>query len=314
MSSISPLVLAQQYITRYGMTTYLILGNIGLLCNIIIFSQHAHRRKSISLYILATSLCSFIGLNVAVIPIIYALNHSNSFTTYLIYCRVQFYFRHATNQMMRTFIVLICADCYAACSNRARIRAFSQYRIAIYIIPFVVLFWLIVSIFPTMLYSITEGVCDYTTNDFDTIMYSIYITIVLGILPLVGMITFELLIIINLKQMRARVQPIRVNDLSLHVLRKRDRDMIKMLSIESSVYICTSIPLTFAIIYRTITYTQIKSDERKQIETFILFFTRVFLLYINNSLLFWIYISTSKSFRIESKNLILKWYAFITLK
>ncbi|UJR32397.1 hypothetical protein I4U23_019859 [Adineta vaga] len=287
MSSVSPLVFAQRCLIRYGMTTYLTIGNIGLLLNIITFSQHSFRQRPYSIYILATSICGCIGLNIAVIPYIYSVHHSNYFANFLVYCRVQFYFRHAFNQMMRTFIVIACADRYAVCSDEARIRALSQYQIAIRVVPSVIIFWLIVALLPSMLYSITDdGVCD-TAFGVNNIFYSVYLIIALCIFPLVSMTTFEILIITNLKRMRARIQPNRTIELRGHVLRKRDRDMIKMLLIELILYICTTIPLTVVVIYKAIAGADIYTFQREQIEAFIFFLLRTFIIYINNCLSFW---------------------------
>jgi hypothetical protein len=78
-SSVFQTVNIQRILTRYGMTTYLTLGDIGLILNIIIFSQTVHRRNTCSIYILATSLSSLIGLNSAIIPVMYSLDHRNPY-------------------------------------------------------------------------------------------------------------------------------------------------------------------------------------------------------------------------------------------
>jgi hypothetical protein len=98
------------------------------------------------------------------------------------------------------------------------------------------------------------------------------------------MTTFSVLLYMNLKKVRRRIQP--VIDMN-QLLRKRDRDMIRMLLV-------------------------IKSQQRLEIESFFSYLTGTFLLYINNGLSFWIYICTSRSFRLELKNLIMKFYGFIT--
>jgi len=126
MSSNSSLIMIQQYLTRYGITSYLILGSIGLLLNIAILTRPAHVRNPGSVYILTMSFCAFIGLYICVIPVIYTSNHSNSPISSPLYCQLQFYFRHAFNQMMRTFFIIAWADRYATSSNNLRIRSFSR--------------------------------------------------------------------------------------------------------------------------------------------------------------------------------------------
>jgi len=211
---------------------------------------------------------------------------------------------------MRVFFVLACANHYAITSNRARIRSFSQYRVAIRVIPSVILFWLLLAIFPTMLHSITNGVCDVMSG-LPYLMYSVYILTVLGIFPIVSMVTFGVLLTINLKKMRTRIHSSANPGNAVHLFRKRDRDMLRMLLVDLIIYICTTMPNTLVLIYMVSAQTRTENSEHKQIILFISYFARVFLLYLNNGLSFWIFLSTSRSFRLEFKNLIIKWWTFI---
>jgi hypothetical protein len=116
----SSLITAQNLLTRYGMTTYVILGSIGLFLNMSIFSQSVYRRNSNLLYLLSMSLCNLFSLNFGTIPIIYALDHVNPLTNSLILCKLQFYFRHTPYQMMRTFMILACINRYISSNVRHR--------------------------------------------------------------------------------------------------------------------------------------------------------------------------------------------------
>jgi hypothetical protein len=101
MSSLSTrLVLTQQYMTRYGITTYVILGDIGLFFNMAIFSQPIHRRNPSSLYLLVSSICAFIALNFSSIPVIYQLDHYSAVMNTPLYCQLQYYFRQGLNSLI----------------------------------------------------------------------------------------------------------------------------------------------------------------------------------------------------------------------
>ena len=312
MSAISRLAALQRGLTRYGMSTYISLGNLGLLFNLIIFTQPAHRRNPCALYICAVSVCSLVGMNIALVPSIYALDHPNPVTSSLAFCRTHFYLLHVFNQSMRTFIVIACADRYASCSRQANIRSWSRYRITVRVIPAVMLFWTLLAVFPMMLRSLVNGACDVRLGTPSTI-YTIYMLTVLSLFPLTSMITFGVLMIRSLKQIRMRVVPISDTDVSTTAptLRKRDRDLMTMLAIELFLYVITTIPVTIALVYKTTTESHVKSSKRRDIESFVLYVTRLFLLYLNNSLSFWIYVSTSKSFRLECRNLLVKWSNFV---
>lgn len=293
------------------MTTYIILGNIGLLLNVAVFiGPIYYRRNPFPLYIVAASLCGLIGLNFSTIPVVYALDHPNPLTSSLIFCQLQFYFRHSFNQMMRTFFIFACADRYAISSNNVRIRSFSRYQIAVRVILCVPIFWFLLSIFPIMLRSLDNGTCG-GKEGLPSIILSVYIAIAVGIVPLLCMIIFGLLMAKNLKNIRTRVRPSVNLGPAIHHARKRDRDMFKMLLVEIICYITTTAPLAVNLIYQSATQTAMKSIEQQRIESFITYLTGAFLLYFNNSLSFWTYIITSRSFRLEFKNLLIKCYELI---
>ena len=315
MSLVSTLVYLQQCFTRYGMTGYLTLGSVGLILNIAVFSQPAFRRNSCSLYILSMSIFGLLGLQISAVPVVYALDNPNPLNYNSFYCGIQFYLRHGFNQLMRTFFVLACADRYAACSRKPNIRAFSRCEVARRVIPCTSLFWLIVAIFPTMIRTLENGKCDARGGAFDTI-YTIYILFTLGIFPLVSLSTFGVLMTRNLKEMRLRVQPTSITGeaTAAPVLRKRDRDMMKMLLIELIIYIVTTIPNTIMHIYKSAADGIVKTKERQQIETFTIFLARVFLLYMCNTFSFWVYVVTSRSYRLEVKNLFIKAFHLVTGK
>jgi hypothetical protein len=147
------------------------------------------------------------------------------------------------------------------------------------VIPSVALFWLLLAIFPTILHSIIDGVCD-AMSGLPYVMYSVYILTVLGILPIVSMVTFGVLLTINLKKMRTRIHSIANLGNAINVLRKRDRDML----VELIIYICTTMPNTIVLIYMVSAQTTTENYESEQINSFVSYFARVFLLYLNNSL------------------------------
>lgn len=309
MSSDSPFVLAQQSMSRYGLTTYTIVGNIGSLLNIIIFSQPTHRRNPSSLFILAMSISAFLGLNVSTIPVIYEVDRRDPILSSQLFCQLQFYFRHSLNQMMRTFFILACIDRYIISSDNQRIRSFSNYRTALSIIPGVILFWLLLPIFPTLLRSANTVTCG-TSNSTNTIKFLIYTLIMVGLIPFVSMIVFSILFNHNLKKIRTRINPTtNTNSVGSRLLRRRDRDTIRMLFIEVLCYIGTMGPLSFMSIYVIATLSMMKSRFHLQTDAFIFYCINIFLLYINNGLSFWIYLCTSRSFRIEVQKFIRKSFA-----
>lgn len=306
MSSLNTQLQAiQNALTRYGMTTYLVFGNIGFILSAIIFCQPHHRQKPCSLYLFSANTCRMIAMNVAVIPIIYALDYPNPSSTSLIFCQLQYYFRHVPNQMMRTFIIVACIDRYALCKLRTRMRFFNRYSVAVRIVIGIVISWLVLASFIPVFQTIKNGKCG-RFNDIHIIIYTVYNVITTGILPPFFMILFGILIVIQLRQIRSRVQPVTTGERTKSVLRKQDRYLIKITLIEIFVYLITTTPYTVVLLYSTITTSMSKSSERQQIESFITYISQSFLLHLYNALPFWIYLLASTSFRVECIRAIVK--------
>jgi hypothetical protein len=143
-----------------------------------------------------------------------------------------------------------------------------------------------------------------------------------GIFPPLLILIFTLLVMKTLKQLRSRVQPTMTtkteteprNQSMRIVLRKRDRDLIKMVFIEVMFYVITTMPFSIYLIYKMLTDSLTKSRERQQIESFINYLVQSFLMYLNTALPFYIYILTSPSFRKQTKQFLIRIYAFIIRK
>jgi hypothetical protein len=307
-TGMSSLVFVQQILTRYGMSTYLVFGNLGNVLTICIFSQYEQRRNPCSLYLLFMTICNLICLDVAIIPIIFSLDHQDITSRFLVACQIQFYIRHVSFQMLRTYKVLACIDRFALSSMQIHIRSFSQVKIAVRLIILSGIFWALIIIFFSFVRTIENGICDIH-NDLYAWIYTIYYVLFAGILPPLLIVIFSLLLIRNLKRIRNEIRSIHGN-----ILRKRDRDLIKMVLIEVMVYVISTIPFSIFLIYKMITNDYIKSQERKQIESFLHYITQSFLMYFNTVLPFYIYIFASTSFRRALKQIILKFYRCITRK
>ncbi|CAF1140241.1 unnamed protein product [Rotaria magnacalcarata] len=300
-TSVSDLSFIQQMLTRYGMSTYVAFGNFGNLLAIATFCQCEQRKNPCSLYLLSMTKCNLICLDVGIIPTIFALDHVDISTQSIIYCKLQFYIRHAFFQMMRTYKVLACMDRYAISSTNVHIRSLNTYKMAIYLIITAALFWLLAVIFFSYARRILNGSCNIQ-NGIYLMIYTIYYMLSAGLFPPLLIVFFNTLLIRNLKGLRSRIQPIRdnaENKQSNNMLRKRDRDLMKMNFVEVMIYI---------IILQ-------KSLEQQQIESFINYLTQSFLMYLNTAMSFYIYtLTSSSSFRQECKRVLFKFYALIMRK
>ena len=303
----STLAIIEEYLTRYGMSGYLIFGNIGNLFNIIIFCQQSHRNNSCSLYLLMASIMNIFIINFGVIPTIYSLNHVDLETYSIIFCKLRLYLLHSTLMISRSMIVLACIDRFAVCSTSKYIHKFCQPKIAIYLIILISFAWPIIASHILVLLTIISGSCG--AYGVYSLIYSIYSFIVAGLLPPILMIIFGYLTIRNLRQIHSRLRP---NIIRISNINKKDYYLLVMLMCEVIVYLISTIPYPIQTLYLTITRDLIKSSFRIQIESFITFMAYSFLIYINSASTFYIYISTSRAYRHQCRRFIVYYWLKIT--
>src|SRR5262249_2215768 len=123
MSIVTTLILVQKYLTRYVLSPILVLGTLGNLIAIGVFSQKRHRTNSCSIYLVAVSVFGLIAANWASAPLVYALDHFDMVNSSLIICRIRGYIILVSSMCFRYTLILMCADRYALCNSRVSIRA-----------------------------------------------------------------------------------------------------------------------------------------------------------------------------------------------
>ncbi|CAF4706004.1 unnamed protein product [Rotaria sp. Silwood2] len=163
--------------------------------------------------------------------------------------------------MVRTYKTLACIDRYAICSTSIRYRSFSQSKAAIYIIISCALFWSPAIIFFVWARTIQNGSCNIF-NEIYLMVYTIYYMIFAGILPPLLMTICTILVMQTLRNLRSRVQPTRHNggnNQSINIIRKRDRNLMKIVFTEVMFYVITTIPYSIYLIYKVTTDSLIKS-------------------------------------------------------
>ncbi|CAF3911912.1 unnamed protein product [Rotaria sordida] len=156
--------------------------------------------------------------------------------------------------------------------------------------------WLIAGFHLPVFMDIRNSVCGL--YDFYKLFYAIYQIVLVGILPPLLMSSFGFLTIHSLHQ--------RHGD-QTHV-RRKDRDLMRMLIAEIIVNIFTSIPYSANLVYGAATYYVVdKSVQRLEIESFITFFSQ-FLIHTLSVAPFYLFIIASKSFRHELISTMVKWW------
>ncbi|UJR12439.1 hypothetical protein I4U23_016615 [Adineta vaga] len=242
------------------------------------------------------------GANWSMIPLIYSLDNYDLVNNSLVFCRIRGYILQTCAQCFRYILVLRCADRYALANNRVSIRALSRPQIAYRATVVIIGIWSVLSIQLLIWETIENGRCG-VYGLFGQIFIS-YLTIFGAILPLLLVTILGILLMNNLHKLHTRIDAIN----SSHRLNKRETSLMRLVLAEVIVYImCTFMFPIMQIYYQITTSTSMnKSNEQKQIESFLNFISQSLLSYLNYNTTFYIYIITSKSFRNEIKQIVVK--------
>jgi hypothetical protein len=290
----------QQVLTRYGMSTYLVLGNIGNLVNIAVFCQKEHRKNSCSLSLLTASFVNIFIINYGIIPTLYSLDYPDPELYSVVFCKLRLYLLHSALMISRSLIVLACIDRFALSSSSPRVRSFCQTKVSLPVILCIFIAWPIIAVHIPILLTIQSGRC--STFGTYSLIYSSYSFLVAGLLPPTLMVFFGFKTMRNFSLIHSRVQPNNNHNNNFRI-KRRDYSLMVMLMWEVIVYLFSTIPYPVQTLYLAVTSSIMKSNLRLQIESFITFMAYSFLIYINSASPFYIYVTT---FRNECKRLIIR--------
>jgi hypothetical protein len=296
----------QNQLSFYGYTISMILGNIGNVFIVILFSRT--RQNACSIYIISSAVANSVYLTyygfVQIFPFYYLDESIRAFAL----CKLRLYLANVFGQTGKTMIILACIDRFMITHRSATFRAFSTPKRAKWLIFFSIIFWSVFCVHILVMQTIVNGQC----NRFGVyaIIYAVYAILFISLIPPIISGIFGYLTYRHMRQMQVRVQPIvnnRIDD--SHSIRRRDRDLLIIVSSEVLVYIVTATPLPFILLEILISpyVSSNKSPQYLQIENFILTITYL-LLFINSAIPFYVYLISSKSFSRDFKQLILHGY------
>ncbi|CAF1075027.1 unnamed protein product [Adineta steineri] len=278
------------------MTTYLGMGLLGNMCNCIVFTQPAHRRTPCSLYLLAMSIFASLYLIWSNFPFLYQLEHNDPQTQSVVYCKMRLYGSHVLGQCVRYLIVCACADRFYVTRANPRIRSLSSVHMASKFILIVVTTWVVTGSHLLIFLDLRTGVCGLFGSY--KLFYSIYATILIAIVPQMLMSIFSFLTIRSLHQLHG----------AQTLLRQKDRDLMRMLIVELIINIFTSVPYATNLIYGAGTLSVVnKSAERLEVESFLNFLSNFFINMLSATP-FYLFITSSRSFRQEFFQILKRWW------
>jgi hypothetical protein len=303
-TSILPTIESQ--LNFYGYTISMIMGNIGNIFIIIIFTRQ--RQNTCSIYLITSAIVNNLFLTFISFTEIFPFYYLNETIRAFAFCKLRSYLPAVLLLTSQTMIVLACIDRYLITNHRASFRAFSTLKRAKCLIFFSIIFWLLCCSHIAIMTTIINGQCG--TFGIYAKIYTIYVLIFVGLIPPIISGIFGCLTYRNMRQRHIRIQPVVQNTNNANIsIRRQDRDLLIIVIAEVFVYIITNTPYPLILLEMMISQYIIpnKSVQYSQIESFIL--TIAFLsIFVNYAAPFYIYLISSKSFRRDFKKLIINIY------
>ncbi|UJR11321.1 hypothetical protein I4U23_015502 [Adineta vaga] len=285
------LAVVQKQITR-SLVIPLVLGLLGNTFSCIVFCQKPLRSNGISLLFTAASIFNIIVLVYGIGTSLYSLDHISPDTYSMIFCKLRLYIRHIFLMIVRTYIILACIASFSLSSSQTSLRSLCRSQYVKWTILIVPPSWPLIAIHMPFFTTIQKNQC--INIESYIIPFAIYFFLVVGLLPIVFMVTFISLTIRNLRLLHHRIQ---ASIIRTSRLKSRDRQFIRMLIALVLMYVITNLFYPANVLYSAITHWTEKNPERIAIESIIFSVTSNYVLYINNVSPFFLFIISSASFR-----------------
>ncbi|UJR18082.1 hypothetical protein I4U23_004982 [Adineta vaga] len=280
---------------RYGGPILMTIGTVSCILNLSVFTRRNLRKNSCSIYFIAFNIASLFLIYTSLFTSTLALGYNiNPSISNLIFCRCRFYALTLFDVLSPSYLILASIDRIFVTSRNARTRQRSTSRFAYLCILFVTLFWSLLHIpaliFTNIIEFLPNVILCYLQPGIYLKIISYYSIIVKGILIPLLMFIFGLWTLKNIRNP------------NLRTTRPKDRQLIRLLLVDISVYIIFSLMISFVLMYQQLNQSRVESFFRIQIQIFLLSIA-LFCSYIPFCIVCYTNLLVSKSFRQEVRNI-----------
>jgi hypothetical protein len=288
MSNLSALTSATTQFNRYTPMPVFILGLIGNIFNIMIFTRPSLIKNPCTVYLLSSTCMNisilFFGLFIRTLMDGFNIDViGNS----LVLCRLRYFILHPSYVLSLWFLVLASIDRFCISSRNVHLRNFSQLLIARRTVVVATCVCLLIYIHSVGLFQIEQlksGPYCYAKVGSYRIFYDFLFFASFSFFPPILMMIIGLATVRNIRL--ARIPNI-MTRATVGQLNRKDRQLILMLLVQLIATIICTLPHAIQKLYSTFTVNNTKSLFRLAIENLISQITRQ-LLYINASMSFYL--------------------------
>ncbi|UJR28100.1 hypothetical protein I4U23_009355 [Adineta vaga] len=280
--------IVSRWISTIGGSILLIVGTIGALLNISVFTHSSLQKCPYSWYLVVAAFFDLITLDHALLLRILADGFGiDPISSHTIYCQLRFYTGQIASFVPITLTCLATIDRWSSTSRSVRIRKWSSIRTARYSIIIIIVIWCILSIPNLLVYQVIDGICKQTSRMYNDYTAFFLNPILYGLLPVLVLASFGYATYVNIHEITTQ--------------RRRnygeiEKQLTRAIILHCASFIVSQISFTLWNLYLTFTRNEQKSTARSELETLFTQLTRL-LFYFNYVSTFYINLIASKHIR-----------------
>ena len=297
---IALLVDIPKYLHRYVVPILFVLGNLGNVISIAIFSKRSWRKNVCTFYFVICLLCSTVYLNATMLGSIAIMGfniHAHNSNPML--CKLFYFISYLVSTYYPIILILASVDRLLISSQKVDTRLYSSKRLAYFSIGTSSIVWSIFSLHVLIKVSIQEiypsvSICYYELSK-SYLTFFLYSTLALSIIVPLVMVVLSIFAFKNVRRIRAVPRQQR-NE--IRSMTKKDFQLLRCLYVHDVVYVVFTSALSASVIYSTTKRYDNRTPMQEAIDSF-LSNMGIFLHHIPYCTSFLIDISISKAFRCE---------------
>ena len=297
---------ASQYVHRYVVPIIFILGNIGNLLGMFIFSKRSWRKNVCVFYLKFLVLCNLCYINSITLGNIFINGFQiNLLNSSSILCKLYLYTSFVLTSLSPTILICASIDRLLISSQNVDTRLYSSKRLAYFSLSIGTCVWFIFNIHISIMFDVQQ----ITPSSSLCLLYPsrIYVNFITFFSTVSHIVFWVLMIILcvlsvkNVRHIRAVSRGER--NQQIRSMNKKDFQLLRCLFVQDVVYICLSMPYVTHYVYQAV----IRDQVRTAFDQALLNFTNrcitvIYGIYYTSS--FFIFVIVSRAFRLELKRLI----------
>jgi hypothetical protein len=289
-------------VTQIVLISFIILGTIGNVLNLAIFTRPTLLRSSCTLYLIATSIDNIVVIYTSLLTRLLADGFSYDITLISNFmCKLRYYGGYIFLAASPYFCILACFDRYCASSTSATRRSWCNKKLSIRLIIGAIILACTLYLHMAFLFElkiVAGNVVCYSRAGVYTQFYKLFYLVIYCLLPSVCMAVLCILTIINVRQQARRITPaLATGNDTLHRI---DRQMIRMLFLQVLTQLLCVLP------FAMLSLMSLFVDRSTNIFNF---FEAIFILplFVSYTTSFYVFTLSSRIYREELMKIIWFW-------